>query len=227
MTTAINAQTQATIDAQKKDAGSELASNATTAAIGFGVMAATMAFFPAAGIVGLIGGIIGIGNTVRAAHSVARIAGLNKAEGELAAGKLGDTKTRAGKIGKIGRTGSNIALAIGFGILAAAVATLVAPALLPAAAVSAVLTTVAWPTMGLLLVSRVMEGTAQGAQAVVNAAEPPAPAAPAAAAPEAAAKPSRFASLKNLFGRTAAPANENAAPAAPEAKPAAPAAPKP
>lgn len=227
MTTAISTEAQTRIDAQKKDADRQLATDMAIAVAGFSVLVAA-AFFPPIGIVGAVGAVIGISNSIDAVRSGTRLAGLHRSERELAEGKLEDTKTRADKFGKVAKTGRRIALGTVAVALAGLVTAALAPAVLPMAAAAAFLSTVAWPVLGVMAVSRAVEGAAQGAQGVVMAAEPPAPAAPAAAAQDATPKPSRFASLKKLFTRSAAPANDDTKPAAPEAKPAAaPQAPKP
>lgn len=224
MTTAISTEAQTRIDAQKKDADRQLATDMAIAVAGFSVLVAA-AFFPPIGIVGAVGAVIGISNSIDAVRSGTRLAGLHRSERELAEGKLEDTKTRADKFGKVAKTGRRIALGTVAVALAGLVTAALAPAVLPMAAAAAFLSTVAWPALGVIAVSRAVEGAAQGAQGVVMAAEPPAP---AAAAPDATPKPSRFASLKKLFTRSAAPANDDTKPAAPEAKPAAaPQAPKP
>jgi hypothetical protein len=238
MTTAINPLTQLQIDAQKKGTLTQLKIDSGIAAAGFGVAVVAGAFFPPLGLVGMIGAVIGISNTIDAAREASHLSSLKRSERELAEGKVDDTKKRADKLGKLAKIGRRTGLGVAAVILGAAITTLVAPALLPVAATTALISAIVYPALGVILASRVLEGNARGAEAVVKAAENPAPAtAPPAAAPEATPKPAKGFKLRTLlgvFGAKAAPANENTKPAEPDAKPAvpeakaaAPAAPKP
>jgi hypothetical protein len=216
MTSTINPLTQAQIDVKRKDARVELVADVATGLLGLGAAVIATVFFPPAGMIGALGAMFAITSTINASRNAAEIAALNKGELELAAGRSDETRNRAKTLGRLGSLGNNIAIAPSAVILGTALTAIFAPAVLSAAVAMPVITALAVPTLALIAVSRVVSGVAKGAQAVVNAADNPVPAAPAAA-PEAAAKPARFAALKKLFGRTAAPANDDAKPAAPAA----------